>query len=59
MAISKYKQIKREVHKKEAQRRLNWFMSIVKAKSVATKWITRVRERLAYEKEKQEREMAL
>jgi len=32
MAFSKYKQIKREVHKKEAQRRLNWFLSIVKAK---------------------------
>jgi len=46
MAFSKYKQIKREVHKKEAQRRLNWFLSIVKAKKVATVWLARARAHL-------------
>ena len=34
VVYSKYKEIKREINRKEQQRRLNWFRSIV----VAKKW---------------------
>ena len=46
VAFSKYKEIKRDVAQKEALRRLNWFMSIVRAKSIATKWLSRDKGRL-------------
>lgn len=46
VVFNKYKQIKREIANREQQRRLNWFMSVVKCKAWATKMVKRVREKI-------------
>jgi len=46
VVFSKYKQIKREISARETQRRLLWFMSIVKCKAWAQKMLRRVRKKI-------------
>jgi hypothetical protein len=50
LVYGKYKQIKRLMEKRERQQRLNWFMSVVKARAWTTKVLKRVRARLAERK---------
>ena len=51
VVFNKYRQIKREIAKREQQRRLNWFMSVVKCKAWASKMVKRVRANLAKQKQ--------
>ena len=46
IVYSKYKQIKREVARKEQQRRLNWFRSIVIAKKFSKQLLIRAKKNL-------------
>ncbi len=50
LVYGKYKQIKRMMAKRESQRRLNWFMSVVKVKAFTTKMLARARARIAERK---------
>jgi hypothetical protein len=56
LVYGKYKQIKRMLEKRERQRRLNWFMSVVKVKAWSTKMLTRVRAKLEEKRIQIERE---
>jgi len=52
LVFSKYKQIKKEAAKKEAQKRLNWFMSIVKCKA----WVNKCKKAVANRKAREAKE---
>lgn len=55
IVYSKYKQIKREVARKEQQRRLNWFRSIVIAKKFSKQLLIRAKKNLNQKKVEERR----
>ena len=46
MVYIKYKQIKRDMAKREQQRRLNWFMSVVRVNTFGRKLLRRARDNI-------------
>jgi hypothetical protein len=46
MVYNKYKQIKRDMAKREQQRRLNWFMAVVRVNTFGHKLLRRAREKI-------------
>ncbi len=62
MVYNKYKQIKRDIAKREQQRRLNWFMSVVRVNSFGRKLLRRARENIRLknlQKEKERKEQLM
>ena len=62
MVYNKYKQIKRDIAKREQQRRLNWFMSVVRVNSFGRKLLRRARENIRLknlQKEKERKEQMM
>jgi ribosomal 50S subunit-recycling heat shock protein len=55
--FNKYKQIKRDIAKREQQKRLNWFMSIVKCKAWATKMVKIARRRIQEKRIKEQNDV--
>ena len=56
MVYNKYKQIKRDIAKREQQRRLNWFMSVVRVNSFGRKLLRRGRENIRLKNLQKEKE---
>jgi len=50
MVFVKYKSIKRDLNKRDQQKRLNWFMAVVKSKKFGNIWLKRTRERIEQRK---------
>lgn len=54
MVFVKYRQIKRDLSKRDKIRRLNWFLAVVKSKKFGSIWLRKTREKMAKRKEQEE-----